>query len=476
MRVAPRDPACAARDRPRARRPHSRARACARLLAVALTASSVTGAQTGVDGDLVQRATVGPPAATAPTHASGASRTRQASFKFPATMQVLWRARVTGPVTLEPVVDDQGRIVLLHERGSLSMLSNTGTTSWSLRLGDATPGVSPALLSDGTIAIYNFDDRLLRIDATGHLVASTQLGLKGKPAALLPLESGGAALAVDDDLVNIDHRGEVVARARAEHVVTELLSARGSVIAVDKQGKVYRFHATGVLSSQGSIGRAVASVAFAGKSLFAVSGGQHLVSFELDSQTARTIYSAPATKTLQPWLALGPKTVYVAVSDGTLRGLSYAGRDRLSLVLGDSDPSRPGAALLPSATTPALADSGSRVMLASAGSETIIVEADGSHHRIPSSACLSPMSLTPMPRQRVLLVCRNGELLALAGARSPATEPATPPPAASATPRPAASATPAPPSSSAPGAAPTPTKPSPPAVAPAPPPTAPAPR
>ncbi|HEY6728299.1 MAG TPA: PQQ-binding-like beta-propeller repeat protein, partial [Polyangiaceae bacterium] len=273
----------ATRGQERARRPLSRLLECARLLAAALTVSSATGAQMGVDADLVQRATVGPPAATAPTHASAVSRTRRAAFEFPAAMHVLWRARVTGPITLEPVVDDKGRIVLLHERGTLSMLSDGGTTSWSLRLGDATPGVSPALLSDGTVAIYNFDDRLLRIDVAGRLVAATHLGLKGKPAALLPLESGGAALAVGDDLVRVDHRGEVVARASAEHTIAELLSSRGSVIAVDNQGEVYRFHGTGVLSPEGSFGRGVAAVALAGKSLLAVSGGQHLVSFDLDT-------------------------------------------------------------------------------------------------------------------------------------------------------------------------------------------------
>ena len=94
-------------------------------------------------------------------------------------MQVLWRARVTGPVTLEPVVDERGRIALLHERGSFSMLTSTGTTSWSVRLGDAAPGASPAVLSDGTLAVYNFDDRLLRLDRNGNLLSSTQLGLKG---------------------------------------------------------------------------------------------------------------------------------------------------------------------------------------------------------------------------------------------------------------------------------------------------------
>lgn len=411
-----------ARHRQRVGEPRSSARRLRRLLALLLTTSSATVAQTGVDADLVHRATVG--SSTRATPGAAVSGARRAPFEFPTSMRVLWRARVTGPVTLEPIVDHAGRIVILHERGSLSMLNETGKARWSLRLGDATPGTSPALLSDGTLAIYNFDNRLLRIDPNGKLVGSTPLALKGKPGALLPLERGGVALAVEDHLVRLDHRGEIIARAEADHAIVELLSSRTGVLVVDKQGQVYRFHATGKLSLQGSFGSNVVSVALAGNKLFAVSG-QKLLSFDLASRTARMIYATAPNKTLQPWLALGPKTAYVAVSDGTLRGLSYAGRDRLRLVLGDSDPSRPSTALLPSATTPALADAGERVMLANAGSETIIVDADGSHHTIANSACLSSTSLTPLSRQRVLLVCRNGELLALSAAPSRAS--ASPP-------------------------------------------------
>jgi len=415
-----------------------------RLVSLTLTASTASFAQTEVDADLVQRATVGPPAATAPTSSSAVTRARQANFEFPSSMQVLWRARVTGPVTLEPVVDEGGRIALLHERGSFSMLSSTGTTSWSVRLGDAAPGASPAMLSDGTLAVYNFDDRLLRLDPDGNLLSSTQLGLKGRPSALLPLERGGVALAVDEDLVQVDHRGEVVAQARAEHPIAELLQSPSGVIAVDKQGNVQRFHATGQLSAHGSFGRSVVAVALSGETLFAVTAGQHLMSFQLGTQTARTIFSAAPNKTLQPWLALGPKTIFVIASDGTLRGLSHTGRDRMRLVLGDGDPNRPMAALLPSATTPALADAGARVILAGAGSETIVVDADGSHHPIASSACLSPTSLTPMPKQRVLMTCRNGELLALAAARTPpaALTPTAPAPTPSAPTAPAPAPTP----------------------------------
>jgi len=425
-----------------------------RLLSIALTAAPSSLAQGDIDADLVQRTTVGPAPASAATSATTVTRSRRADFAFPASMKVEWRARVTSPITLDPVVDRSGRILVLHERGSLSMLDGKGTSAWSVRLGDATPGVSPAVLSDGTFAVYNFDDRLLRIDLRGHLASSTQLGLKGRPSALLPLRNGGILLAVDDNLVQLDQRGHPIARAHAEHPLAELVqSAAFGVLAIDKERHVHRFHATGQLSPQGAFGTGVAAVALAGEVLFAVTTGHQLLSLNLRSQTVRTLFSAAPNKTLQPWLTLGRNGVFIASSDGTLRGLSHGGRDLMRLVLGDGDSDRPGGTLLPSATTPALADKESHLMLASAGSETLLVQADGSHRRVPNSACLSPTSLTPMPRQRVLLTCRNGEIIALSAdqtAVAPTPAPAAPPAAA-----PPGSASPAaaPPGSAPPAAA-----------------------
>src|SRR6187397_1399855 len=97
----------------------SRLSVFARLFSIAVSAAPASFAQGDIDADLVQRTTVGPPPATAATSASTVSRSRRAAFAFPASMKVEWRARVTGPIMLEPVVDHAGRIVVLHERGSL---------------------------------------------------------------------------------------------------------------------------------------------------------------------------------------------------------------------------------------------------------------------------------------------------------------------------------------------------------------------
>ena len=83
----------------------SRMRESLRLLSIVLTVASASFAQGDIDADLVQRRTVGPAPASAATSASTVSRSRRADFAFPGSMKVQWRARVTGPITLEPVVD-----------------------------------------------------------------------------------------------------------------------------------------------------------------------------------------------------------------------------------------------------------------------------------------------------------------------------------------------------------------------------------
>lgn len=328
-------------------------------------------------------------------------------------MSVAWRARVTAPVTLEPVVDAQGNLFLLHERGSLSSLDKAGKMRWSLRLGDAAPAIAPSILSDGALVVVNHDQRVLRIDPGGTLLGSTDLGLKGKPSALLPLVNGGAAIAIGDTLAQLDHDGQLVARTQAESTIVSLLQSNRGVLAVTENGEVYRVHGTGRMSMNGAFGHKVHAVALARSELFAVAAGQQLISLNLDNQRARTLFTAPATRSLQAWLALGERAVYVATTDSAVRGFDPAGKELLRVVLGDSDSNHGAPALLPSSFPPALADRGHQLMIARPGSETLLLEPDGSHRRIAGSACLSPTALVPLGEQRVLLACRNGELLSM---------------------------------------------------------------
>lgn len=383
-----------------------------RALTLALLVSSRLGAQETIDPDIVQHATVGFSPGFAVTSAVSVTRTRQARFELPRAMSVGWRARVTAPVTLEPVVDDRGNMFVLHERGSLSSLDGHGKMRWSLRLGDAAPSVAPSILSDGALVVVNHDQRALRIDPAGTLLSSTPLGLKGKPRAMLPLVNGGSAIAIGDTVIQLDHDGKVVARTQARDAVLDLLQSDRGVLAVTESGEVYQLHGTGRLSIKGSFGARVQAVALASSRLFAVAG-QQLMSLNLENQRARALFTAPAARNLQPWLALGSRAIYVAASDGAVRSFDPAGKELFRVVPSDFDVAHGAPALLPSNFPPPLADNGRQLMIARPGSETLVIEPDGAHRRIDGSACLSPTALVPLGGQSVLLACRNGELLGM---------------------------------------------------------------
>jgi hypothetical protein len=370
-------------------------------------------AQEAVDPDLVQHVAVGSLQGASPMPGVNAARSRQASFAFAETFAVGWRARVTGPVALEPVVDDKGHIVLLHERGSLSQLSSTGKLEWSVRLGDAAPSTSPVILSGGVRAILNYDNRLLRLASDGSVLSSTPTGLKGKAIPLLALEDGGLALAVENTLQRLDQHGYPIAQAQTDQRIIELLESPHGVLAVADSGEVFRFEATGKLTAKGGFGHGVRAVALYTSKLYAISSERELLSFDLGTQMVRSLFSAQADRTLEPWIVLSQKGPHVATSDGTLRGLTFSGKERWRLVLGDNQASPGEGAILLGALPPPVADSSARVAVAQAGSETLVVATDGSSQRIAASACLSPTALTPLGRGALLLSCRNGELWAL---------------------------------------------------------------
>ena len=400
----------------------ARSRAIALSLGL-ISSAAVPLAMAGapIDPDLVQRVSVGFPEGPAPMAGVRASRSRQAAFSLPAAMAVRWRARLTGPVNLEPVVDREGRIVIVHERGSMTQLGPDGKSDWSLRLGDAAPSAGPALLSDGTRVILNHDNRLLRIDKRGEVLSGTRTGLTGRTVPLLPLPDGGVALVADNRVLRLDHRGGRVAHAVADAGIIALLGTASSVLVVTEPGTVYRFYGTGKLVERGRFGHRVSAVALSKSTLYGVTTDQRLLGLELGSQRTRSLYSAPAGKSLLPWITIGRRAVHVASPDGTLYGFAASGRELLNTQIADHPVGTASAPLLPGSMPPALADRESRLMVARAGAETLLLSADGARADIAGSACLSPTALTPLGDGQVLLSCRNGEIIAMG---APAAAPA----------------------------------------------------
>ena len=403
---------------------NARIRAIALSLGLtSLVAEQLALAGSSVDPDLVQHVSVGVPQGPAPMGAVRPSRSRQAPFSFPDNMNVRWRARVTGPITLEPVIDRAGSIVVLHERGSLTQLSPNGKSEWSLRLGDAAPSTGPALLSDGIRVVLNHDNRLLRIDDKGEVLSGTRTGLNGRAIPLLPLPEGGLALAAADGLLRLDHHGSPVARASTDADIVALLGSADGVLAVTEPGTVFRFYGTGKLVVRGHFGDRISAVALSGTTLYGITADQRLVSLELTNQRTTTLYSALPSKPLLPWLAVGRRAVHIASPDGTVRGFAASGRELLHTQVAAHPVGAVNAPLLPSSMPPGLADRDNRLMVARAGAETVLLGSEGARVSIGGSACLSPNALTPMVDGHVLLTCRNGELIAMGGDGSPAAKP-----------------------------------------------------
>jgi hypothetical protein len=302
----------------------------------------------------------------------------------------------------------------MHERGTLTQLNDDGKSEWSVRLGDASPSTGPVLLSDGTRAVLNHDNQLLRISEEGRVLTETPTGLRGKPSPLLPLADGGVAIAVGDVLLRANHRGEVSVRAHADAAIGMLFWSRGGVLAVAVTGRVFQFQATGKLIEKGHFNRKVAAVALSRDSLYAVTTDQQLVSVNLRTRALKTLFSAAPNKNLWPWLAIGKRAVFVATTDGGVRALWGAGPELTRFIASTRAAGGRGPGSLLSSAPVGLADLGNHLALAQAGSELLVHAPDGSYYGVPGGACLSPVALLPLATQSILLTCRNGELLAIA--------------------------------------------------------------
>ncbi len=372
-------------------------------------------AQASADPNLVHRALLGPPPGPSPMALVDGSRAQRAHFEFPQEIGVNWRARVTGPVTAEPVVDQLGRVVIVHERGSLSELDAKGATRWSLRLGDAAPSTGPALLSGGVRVVLNHDNRLLRISEDGKLLGSHATGLSGAAKPLLPLRDGGLALAAGNSVLRLDQAGRAIARAELTGDALMLLALGARVLVVSESGAVQRFYATGKLLDQGHFGHRLRNVALRDGTLYAVTADNQLMSLELKTRAIRTLFKASQGKGLLPQLALGVDSVHVMGQDGILRRISGTGHE-VTQTSFSGGPADSGGALgaLRGSSALMLADQHDRLIVARAGAETLLIQADGSQQRIAGSACLSPSALTPLSGNGVLLTCRSGELIAMA--------------------------------------------------------------
>jgi DNA-binding beta-propeller fold protein YncE len=346
-----------------------------------------------------------------------AARAQRAPYALPGSLKIGWRARVTAPLSFDPVADTGTKIVIVHERGTISQLDGSGKTEWSLRLSDATPNAGPALLSDGSRAILNHENTLVRLSRRGAVLSRTPTDLNGTAGPLLALKDGGLAISAKNRLVRIDHRALPIGQAEATCHVLTLVESSAGVMAVCKTGVVYRFYSTGKLSEVGRFEADLRTAALAGGALYAITSDHRLLSLDLTHKLSVTLFRAAPKQNLIEWLALTPEAVHIASADGIVRAISPTGKPVWQTASVASTPASSSIATALGSVLVGVTGSNGRLAIARAGSELLLLEKDVSRKQTSGAACLSPTALTPIGGGRLLLSCRSGELFGLEASR-----------------------------------------------------------
>ncbi len=240
------------------------------------------------------------------------------------SLGIVW-TRQLRPLAGSPVIEDDGTVLTVSERGDAVFVNPDGSDAGRLSIGPG-PMSAPLLLGDGTIVAANGAGELVGIRrmevAFRSRVADPQAPAdptrlppqlmmrasgrsRGRTAAsprpfagmmrpyLMPTEDGGLLVAVGRDLVTTDSSGAIKARARAfDAVVAPPVAVGGVVALVGAGGAVSSWDLTsGVdgVRSRGSFGGSVEGVAaFDARHLVGIVKGTSVVSLDLESGTVES--------------------------------------------------------------------------------------------------------------------------------------------------------------------------------------------
>jgi hypothetical protein len=263
------------------------------VAALGLATAADSRERAAVDPNIARQVVVGEPRGPAPMVAVSRGRTRSTSLEFPNKPTVKWRARVEGPVRHEPVVDARGHVIVAHGRGRFSELDPNGKLAWSHRLGDAMTSTGPVLMSDGTRAVLEHDNTLLRVAPEGQILGRSKTTLTGSALPPLPTHDGGLALAAGKRAVRVNHLGETSAEGELKSPIRSILGNGGFVYLVSADGTVHRFFASGRLQELGSFGHdLVGAVALVSNTLVAIVEEGRIAAFNLATRVSRTLFRA----------------------------------------------------------------------------------------------------------------------------------------------------------------------------------------
>ncbi|MEI9951231.1 MAG: PQQ-binding-like beta-propeller repeat protein [Pseudomonadota bacterium] len=372
--------------------------------------SAAAGAR---DAERVQRVVVGRGSALAACEGLDASNSNRARSRFPSTLELAFRTRLSGGIGQAPASDAQGNLIVVHAEPRLSKLDGKGRTLWSERLASEA-SCAPVLTSAGAILIVLRNGEAVFYSSAGKLQAKRALPLSDprRRSFAIPTGNGGALLASGSDLLELDERGGIVRQLHASGTLSAIAEANAALVLVSDNGSVQVARATGDLELIGSFAGNVPDGAAvdAGK-VFAVVDGHKWSALDLSTGHVVTLASEPNV-TLSGPVALLDAPAAALVADGgfvSLRAKDGAESARVALSAAGQgfDPALRGlrAALV-------VSDQRGAVAAVRSGNDALVLREGGNAMRLDDTSCLDPFRPTPTPNG-IVFACRSGQLFAV---------------------------------------------------------------
>lgn len=353
----------------------------------------------------------GPPRGWATTEGVDWTRSYQMrDVLAPRAARALWKAQLTGGVSCNVLVDEEGRVFAAGQ-GQVTQLDREGAREYSHRT-DSPGALAATLLADGARVVLTKDGRVSSWSRRGR--AGFSLALAAPPAAahgsLLPLPEGGALVSIGAWLFELEPSGAIRGRALLKQNVDHTLIANERAVVVDDKGDVMTWNGESFPERRGSFGGRVARVTARGPSSL--------------------VGLLPARGLVEVSLSTGDRTQLAGTENvGLLPVLAVSGSESFALMASDGSPFlHSSGAILPAGTSRAgKADLiGDAHLLASAdgtlislGSHTALrLQKGGEVQQVDEVRCAHPVSLVPAGSSRVLAACSSGQLWLIGPAAS----------------------------------------------------------
>ena len=229
---------------------------------------------------------------------------------------------------------------------------------------------------------------------------------------VIPTSSGGALIASGAEVLQLDHRAELVRALRAKGNVSALVEAGPDLVAVGESGTVELARASGEFELIGSFGGLVPDGAAvqAGK-LLAIVDGQRWLALDLSTGQAVTLASDTSLALHGPAALFENRGAALFAEGGLISVRSPDGVETTRVSLSAAGQSfDPSQRALPPARL--ISDRVGSIVAVQSGNDALVLGQDGSTLRLDSTSCLDPFRATPTANGFVL-TCRSGQIFAV---------------------------------------------------------------